>query len=72
MELNVNLTEYLSAMVKTKVASGLYESPSDVVREALRLLDEKDRLRAAKLTAASTTLGPDGEPLNRLPRSART
>ncbi|MCA0176887.1 MAG: type II toxin-antitoxin system ParD family antitoxin [Proteobacteria bacterium] len=71
MEMTVNLTDYLNTMVTSKVASGLYESPSEVVREALRLLDERDRLRVAKLTAASTAIGPDGEPLNRQPRNTR-
>lgn len=71
MELAISLTDYLNTMVTNKVASGLYESPSEVVREALRLLDERDRLRMAKLTAASMAVGPDGEPLNRLPRNAR-
>ncbi len=36
-------------MVRQKVDSGLYTSASEVVREALRLMDEKDRLQAAKL-----------------------
>lgn len=31
------------------MASGLYTSASEVVREALRLMDEQDRLRADKL-----------------------
>ena len=31
------------------MASGLYTSASEVVREALRLMDEQDRLREAKL-----------------------
>ncbi len=36
-------------MVRQKVISGLYTSASEVVREALRLMDERDRLREAKL-----------------------
>ena len=49
MGMNINLTPQLEDMVRQKVSSGLYTSASEVVREALRLMDEKDRLRAAKL-----------------------
>jgi antitoxin ParD1/3/4 len=49
MGMNINLTPQLEEMVREKVASGLYTSASEVVREALRLMDEKDRMRAAKL-----------------------
>jgi len=47
--MNVNLTPQLEAMVRAKVSSGLYTSASEVVREALRLLEEQDRLRQIKL-----------------------
>lgn len=49
MPMNVNLTPQLEDMVRKKVASGLYNSASEVVREALRLMEQQDRLRAAKL-----------------------
>lgn len=49
MPLNVNLTPELEAMVRDKVASGRYGSASEVVREALRLLEEQDQIRAVKL-----------------------
>lgn len=49
MGMNVNLTPQLEELVRSKVASGLYTSASEVVREALRLMDEQDRLRVAKL-----------------------
>lgn len=49
MSMNVNLTPQLEGMVREKVASGLYSSASEVVREALRLMEEKDRMRAVKL-----------------------
>jgi antitoxin ParD1/3/4 len=49
MGMNVNLTPQLEELVRAKVASGLYTSASEVVREALRLMDEQDRLRGAKL-----------------------
>ncbi len=48
MSINVNLTPQLEEMVKKKVASGLYSSVSEVIREALRLMEEQDRVRAAK------------------------
>jgi antitoxin ParD1/3/4 len=47
--MNVNLTPQLEELVRAKVASGMYSSASEVVREALRLMDEQDRLRAVKL-----------------------
>ncbi len=49
MTMNVNLTPYLEDMVKQKVASGLYTSASEVIREALRLMEDQDRMRTAKL-----------------------
>lgn len=49
MPLNVNLTPELEAMVRDKVASGRYGSASEVVREALRLMEEHDQERAARL-----------------------
>jgi antitoxin ParD1/3/4 len=49
MGMNVNLTPHLEELVRQKVESGLYTSASEVVREALRLMDEKDRLRQARL-----------------------
>ncbi|MFG5408710.1 type II toxin-antitoxin system ParD family antitoxin [Piscinibacter sakaiensis] len=47
--MNVNLTPQLEELVRSKVASGMYTSASEVVREALRLMDEQDRLRATRL-----------------------
>jgi len=49
MGMNINLTPQLEELVRRKVDSGLYNSASEVVREALRLMEEQDRLRAAKL-----------------------
>ena len=47
--MNIKLTPQLEELVRSKVASGLYTSASEVVREALRLMDEQDRLMEAKL-----------------------
>lgn len=41
--MNVNLTPQLEMMVKEKVASGFYNNASEVVREALRLMNSRDR-----------------------------
>lgn len=49
MGMNVNLTPQLEEMVRQKVASGRYTSASEVVREALRLMEGQDSLRAARL-----------------------
>ena len=54
--MNVNLTPELEALVQRKVASGLYNSQSEVVREALRLLAEQDRLREAHATGLRRAL----------------
>jgi len=49
MPLNVNLTPELEGLIRQKVSSGRYNSASEVVREALRLMEAEDQLRAAKL-----------------------
>ncbi len=49
MTMNINLTPQLEEMVRQKVSSGLYTSASEVIREALRLMEEQDRIRAVKL-----------------------
>jgi len=43
--MNVSLTPELDRYVKQKVESGLYNNASEVVREALRMLVERDRFR---------------------------
>src|SRR5438477_12338111 len=40
--MQVTLPPALDRMVEEKVAAGLYESPSEVVREALRLLFDRE------------------------------
>ena len=41
--MNVSLTRELEEYVSRKVKMGLYKSASEVVREALRLLRQRDR-----------------------------
>lgn len=47
--MNVSLTPELEKFVADKVASGRYTSASEVVREALRLLEESDKSREVRL-----------------------
>ena len=49
MPMNINLTPQLEELVRAKVTSGLYNSASEVVREALRLMEREDQMRAATL-----------------------
>ena len=43
--MNVSLTPELEELVTRKVQSGMYHSASEVVREGLRLLKERDELQ---------------------------
>lgn len=49
--MNVSLTSHLEKLVKRKVASGLYNSASEVIREALRFFEEYDRLNQRHLAS---------------------
>jgi antitoxin ParD1/3/4 len=55
--MNVSLTPELERFVSGKVESGRYNSASEVVREALRLLEENDSARAAQLAEFNQDLG---------------
>ena len=49
--MNVSLTPKLEELIQQKVASGRYGNASEVVREALRLMEERDQERETKLEA---------------------
>jgi antitoxin ParD1/3/4 len=51
--MKIMLTPELKALIDRKVASGLYQSASEVVREALRALKDRDRMRELRLRIAS-------------------
>lgn len=44
--MNVSLTPELEQLVQNKVRTGRYNSASEVVREALRLMEERDQVKA--------------------------
>jgi antitoxin ParD1/3/4 len=47
--MNISLTPQLEKYLQQKVATGSYNNASEVVREALRLMEERDQERAARL-----------------------
>ena len=47
--MNLTLTPELVQIINNKVETGLYLSASEVVREALQLLEERDKLQEMKL-----------------------
>ena len=48
---NINLTEHLDRFVERQVSSGRYSNASEIVRVALRLLEQDEDERQAKLKA---------------------
>ena len=47
--LNVSLTPELQQFVHARVESGMYQSASEVIREGLRLLEEREQARQTAL-----------------------
>ena len=48
---NVVLSEHQHELVETLVQSGRYQNASEVLREGLRLIEERERIEEAKLKA---------------------
>jgi len=63
--MNVSLTPELDKFVAGKVASGRYTSASEVVREALRLLEEHERSREVRLEGFNRELKRRSNSLDR-------
>ncbi|MCY1669446.1 type II toxin-antitoxin system ParD family antitoxin [Novosphingobium sp. SL115] len=70
--MNVSLTPELESLIHHKVSAGRYTSASEVVREALRLMDERDQMQelykasmrekiAAGMASLRAGRGRDGE-----------
>ena len=62
---NVVLTDHQSCLVDTLVESGRYQNASEVLREGLRLVEEKDAEAAAKLAALKAAVRVGIEQLDR-------
>ena len=58
---NISLTPELGAFLRSRVKSGRYQTTSEVVREALRLLErqEKDRVQAFQQLKAKLERGAE-------------
>jgi antitoxin ParD1/3/4 len=54
--LNVSLTPELEHFVQQRVATGRYQTASEVVREGLRLLEQQEQNREAALAALKAKL----------------
>ncbi len=76
--MNINLTPQLEQYIQQKVATGRYNNASEIIREALRLMEERDQERETKLAALrreiqqSIDSGPAGElDMQEIKRQAR-
>ena len=48
---NVVLSQHQQQLIETLVRSGRYQNASEVLREGLRLIEDRDRLEDAKIEA---------------------
>src|SRR6202795_3478264 len=72
-QMNVSITDQLAGYVRRKVKSGRYNNASEVVRDALRRMEEEDEraLRLAKPSAADILADLTEEQLDAVRRRVR-
>jgi len=72
-QMNVSITDRLAGYVRKKVKSGRYNNASEVVREALRRMEDEDEraLRLAKPTAEDILTDLTEEQLDGIRRRVR-
>src|SRR6202140_1245181 len=72
-QMNVSITDRLAGYVRKKVKSGRYNNSSEVVREALRRMEDEDRraLRLARPTAEDILTDLTGEQIDGIRRRVR-
>jgi antitoxin ParD1/3/4 len=63
--MNISLTPELEQMVSDKVKSGRYASASEVIREGLRLLEEREQLKQQRLAEVRRKIDRGLEQLDR-------
>ena len=73
-QMNVSITDQLAGYVRKKVKSGRYNNASEVVREALRRMEDEDEraLRLAKPTAEDILTDLTEEQLDGIRRRVRS
>jgi antitoxin ParD1/3/4 len=72
-QMNVSITDYLAAYVRKKVQAGRYNNASEVVREALRRMEDEEAcaLRLAEPAAEDLLADLDMEQLDAIRRRVR-
>jgi antitoxin ParD1/3/4 len=63
--LNVSLTPELDKFVQQRVATGRYQTASEVIREGLRLLESQERDREAAFVALKAKLARGSDQADR-------
>src|ERR1700690_26794 len=64
-KMNISLTPELERLVDEKVKSGRYASASEVIREGLRLLEDREVLKQQRLTEVRRKIDRGIEQLDR-------
>jgi antitoxin ParD1/3/4 len=62
---NVNLTDHFDRFIASGIASGRFSNASEVVREGLRLLEQRERENQAKLEWLRTSANEGFDALDR-------
>jgi antitoxin ParD1/3/4 len=65
LKISVNLTSDLAGFIQEQTKSGKYTSASEVVQEALRLLEAAERIRAERLREVKIKIADGLASLNR-------
>lgn len=65
--MNVSITPELEQFVQNKVQSGMYNSASELIREALRLLAERDLLQQKRIAAMDAFIQAGFDSVNNEP-----
>lgn len=64
--MNISLTKHFEEFVQQKLKSGQYHSASEVIRAALRLLEEQDKINSMRLEEIRNEIrkGDIGDPVS--------